>query len=242
MTRWTRVARGVSSGGAGLLLALAVPLAASAHVTITPNVAGANTYALVTFKVPNESVTAKTVKIVADLPTDTPFLSVSYVPIAGWSTELVTTTLPKPVKIGENEVTEAVTRIVWTADPGVGIADGQLQLFPVSLGPVPDVGSIMFTVLQTYSDGTVVSWSETGESANHPAPVLHVNDAPPGDHHTTDAVGSGVAVGGDSVSNQTPETDSGVDFVARGLGIGGLVLGAIGLVAALVVSRRKAAT
>ncbi len=227
------------AAGAGLLLALAAPLATSAHVTVSPNVASADSYALVTFKVPNESATATTVKIEADFPTDTPFSSVSYVPVSGWSAELVTETLPKPVKIGENEITEAVTKIVWTADPGVGVSAGQLQLFPVSLGPVPDVGSVVFTVNQTYSDGTVVSWSETATDSNHPAPVLYVNDPPPGDHHAADGGDDHATAGGESVDHAATPAGSASDPIARGLGISGLVLGAIGLVAAIVVSRRK---
>ncbi|MEO7122558.1 MAG: DUF1775 domain-containing protein, partial [Lacisediminihabitans sp.] len=73
---------------AGVLLAVAVPLSASAHVTVAPNAAAAGSYALVTFKVPTESATAVTNKLEVDLPTDTPFTSVSYVPVTGWTVDL----------------------------------------------------------------------------------------------------------------------------------------------------------
>lgn len=225
------------AAGAGLLLAIAIPLSASAHVTVAPNAAAAGSYALVTVKVPNESATAVTNKVELDLPTDTPFSSVSYVPVAGWSTELVKETLPSPVKVGDNEITEAVTKIVWTASAGSEISAGQLQLFPVSVGPVPDVDKLVLVAQQTYSDGTVVSWSETGEGAEHPAPILYVNEAPASDHH---------AAGGDddhgdsgSTEETNPATVSASDTVARGLGIGGLVLGAVGVVIAVTVLRRR---
>ncbi len=212
----------VAAAGAALILALAVPASASAHVTVSPNSAAAGSYTLLDLKVPNESATEVTTKVELSLPVDTPFSSVSYVPVPGWTTKLIRETLPSPVTVGNNTITEAVTTVTWSADPGYEIADGQLQVFPLSLGPVPDVGSIVFTADQTYSDGTVVSWAETGSDAMHPAPTLYVNDAAPAGHHG--------------------ETESapGADVVARGIGIGGLVVGAIGVAVAIAALRRKA--
>ena len=221
----------VAVAGAALLLALVAPAAASAHVTVSPNTASAGSYALLNIKVPNESATAVTNKVELSLPTDTPFLSVSYVPVAGWTTELVRTTLPSPVKVGDNTITEAVTKVVWTAKPGSEIGPGQLQVFPLSLGPVPDTGSIVMPADQTYSDGTIVSWSGTTSSAQHPAPVLYVNDVPAGDHHASASDSDGH---GESASVATS------DALARGLGIGGLVMGVIGIVIAVTALRRTA--
>lgn len=220
----------VAAAGAALFLAIAVPASASAHVSVSPNSASAGSYTLLDLKVPNESATAVTTKMELSLPTDTPFTSVSYVPVPGWTTQLVRETLPTPVKVGENTITEAVTAVTWTADPGQGIADGQLQVFPLSLGPVPDVGSIVFAADQTYSDGTVVSWVETGDGASHPAPVLYVNDPAPSGHH------------GDAPAEHEDEASaaSDADGIARGLGIGGLIVGAIGVVVAIAALRRTA--
>jgi len=222
---------------AGAALALAAPLIASAHVTINPSAAEAGSYSVITIKVPNESATAATNKLEVSLPTDTPFTSVRYVPVAGWTAELVRETLPEPVTVGENEVTEAVTSVVWTAEAGSEIADGQLQQFELSLGPVPDVGSIMLTADQYYTDGSVVSWSEEGEDAELPAPVLYINDAAPADHH-------GGASHDEAESEDTTEaaaaTTGGDDILARVLGAGGLVLGAIGLVLGLTARRKSA--
>ena len=222
--------------GAGALLALAAPLAASAHVTIDPGQAEAGSYAVVTVKVPNESETAGTTKVELSLPTDTPFTSVRYVPVAGWTAELVRETLPEPVEANGSEITEAVTKVIWTADAGSEIEAGQLQLFPLSLGPVPDTGSIVLAADQTYDDGTVVSWSDTEEGAEHPAPVLYVNDEPAADHHG----GSG----DDHAAEEGEHTEAapaaaGSDVLARVLGIGGLVIGAVGIVLA-ITARRKA--
>jgi len=223
--------------GAGVLLAIAVPLSASAHVTIDPGQAEPGSYTVVTVKVPNESETATTNRVEVSLPTDTPFTSVRYVPVAGWSAELVTSTLPEPVKVGESTITEAITSVIWTAAPGSEIGAGQLQLFPLSLGPVPDTGSVSLPADQGYTDGSTVSWDESGADAEHPAPVLYIDDAPPADHHggagddhdeaTADAASDTTAVSGD-------------DVLARILGIGGLVVGVVGVVLAVTSRRTRA--
>jgi uncharacterized protein YcnI len=226
-----------AAAGAGLLLAVALPLSASAHVTVTPNIAAAGSYALVTFKVPTESATAVTTKLEVDIPTDTPFSSVSYVPVAGWSVEVVKETLPKPVKVGTTELKEAVTKVIWTAAPGSEIKAGQLQLFPLSVGAVPDTGKIAFDAIQSYSDGSVVKWVEKTADAEHPAPVLYVNDKPAGDSHHDDSKASLTST---PTATATATSASSTDVVARGLGIAGLVVGAVGIVLAAVTLRRKA--
>lgn len=212
---------------AGTALALAVPLSASAHVTIGTNQADPGTYPLVDFKVPTESATATTVKIDITLPTDTPFGEVVYVPVPGWDAELVKEKLDTPIQTDDGSVTEAVTHVIWTAQPGHEITAEQYGVFPVLLGGVPDTGSVTMPVAQTYSDGSVVEWADAPDGDN-PAPVLYVNDAPPsGDHHAADP-------------DAQPEAQAAPqdDLVARGLGVAGLVVGAVGIVVA-VASRRR---
>jgi uncharacterized protein YcnI len=181
--------------------------------------------------VPNESSSATTTTLEVDIPTGTPFASVSYVPVPGWSTELVSETLPKPVTIDHNQMTTAVTRVIWTADAGSAIRDGQLQQFSLSVGPVPTTGKILLPAIQSYSDGTVVKWDESGSNSQHPAPVLYVND-PPVASSDADA-----EVTASMVADATPAPSG--DPIARGLGIGGLVVGAIGIVLAVTARRPK---
>jgi uncharacterized protein YcnI len=226
--------------GAGLALAVAVPLAASAHVTINPNQAAAGSYAYVTFRVPNESETASTVALDIHLPTDTPFTYVGYQPVAGWTGALTTGTLPTPVQIAGNTITEAPTDLVLTAAPGSGVAPGQLQTFVVALGAVPDVGSVVIPVTQTYSDGKVVEWKATpaqvaADDSLEPAPVLYVNDAPPASGHGATATASAEPVAAAPAS----DASSGV---ALGLSIAAIVIAAGGaLLAALALGRRRRA-
>ena len=224
---------------AALALVLVAPLTASAHVTIDDDTADPGDYALVTFKVPNESESAATTGLTIQLPSDTPFTSVRYVPIAGWTTELVTTTLPEPVAFGEGEITEAVTSVVITAEPGAELSGRELGLFTLSLGAVPEVGSIAFPTEQRYSDGTTVSWSEAADG-EHPAPLLFVTDAPV-EHEHAGAPVAGVE-GATDVDHSTAP-DAATDPFARTLGIVGIVIGLAGIAvaAAAVLRRGKAA-
>jgi uncharacterized protein YcnI len=217
---------------AGALLALAAPLAASAHVTVGPNQAAAGSFALLDFKVPTESATATTTKIQLNIPQDTPFAYVSYVPVTGWTAELTTAKLATPITGEDGDITEAVTTVTWTASPGYEITADQLGVFPLSVGPVPDTGKVAFTVNQTYSDGTVVDWDDTSADAEEPAPVLYVNDAPPAAaHDDPDATLTAT----EPVATESP------DVLARVLGIGGLVVGVIGLVVGITARRKTSA-
>jgi len=226
----TRTLAGASVALAlGTVLALGAPLGASAHVSLDENTAEAGSYALLTFKVPNESATATTTSVTVTLPTDTPFVSAAVVPVAGWDAEIITSTLPEPVEIGQTTVTEAPTSIVWTAT-GEGLGDGELGLFPFSVGPVPDVGSIELPVDQGYSDATVVSW------AGDEVPILYVNDEPAGDHHGGSEEAESEEHGEEAAEATGPDTTAVAGLVT---GSAGLLLGATAL--ALVLIRRRPA-
>lgn len=226
--------RAAITAAAALTLALASPLAASAHVSVTPAEADPGAYAQLTFRVPNERDDSGTVRVEVTLPTDTPFASVSYQPVPGWSTTLVTASLPEPVEVAGNELTEAVTGVVWEAESGTEIAPGQYQTFPVSVGPVPEVGSVALPATQTYSDGEVVEWTGAPDS-ELPAPILYIEDEAEGRSHEADETEDTA-----TVSSTESRSDDGL---ARGLGITGVVLGAMGVVLgafAFTRSRRPA--
>jgi uncharacterized protein YcnI len=236
-TRARRTLAATLTLGAGALLAVAVPLSASAHVTLQGNTATAGSYTLLTFKVPNEESTgATTDKLQITLPTDHPFVSASYVPVPGWTATATREKLPKPIVNGDSTLTEAVTKITWTAPPGQGIPQGALGLFQLSVGPVPSVGSIELPAEQSYSDGTDVSWSQTGTGAEHPAPVLYVNDAPPAAAGSSPTPAATVSAATASTGAAQP------DVVARVFGVVGIVVGVVGLVVGIAgLSRRRTA-
>src|SRR5690349_3569519 len=143
---------------AGVIIAVAAVGAlvagpASAHVVVQPTEASQGGYVTLTFLVPNETDSADTVKVEVNLPTDTPIASVATKPLAGWTVETQTSKLLKPVKTDDGEVTDAISKITWTAGAGSGIKPGQFQEFEISAGPMPETNQVIFKTLQTYSDG-----------------------------------------------------------------------------------------
>jgi uncharacterized protein YcnI len=231
----TTVARASAAVIAVGILVVGAPLAASAHVKVSPNQASAGQDIALTFRVPNESESAGTVKVEIDLPTKTPFAGAEYDPVAGWTAQIVNSKLPKPIKNDGVEVTEAPTKVIFTANPGVEIKAGQFQEFALALDLTPNTGSVEFPTYQTYSDGTVVKWNEktpsSGDEPDNPAPTLYINDAPP----PGEASGVTVSSAATDAAGSTAES-------ALILGTAGLALGAIALVLgvfAFVRSRRS---
>jgi uncharacterized protein YcnI len=216
----------VAATVAGLTLALAAP--ASAHVTVNPDTATAGGYAKVTFRVPNESDSASTTKVEVNLPADNPVASVSVKPIPGWDVASTVTKLAKPLEAHGAQITEAVSKVTWTAKAGSEVKPGQFQEFDVSLGPLPESGQMIFKALQTYSDGTVVRWIDEpttdGSEPEHPAPVLKITAA-------TDAAAAAPAAA--TTAAAAPAADDSSDG-PDAFGIAGLIAGVIALILALL--------
>jgi periplasmic copper chaperone A len=169
--------------GLGVVLAVLAGLltlgagVASAHVTVSSPDAAADGFGKVTFRVPDESATASTVRLRIQLPSGSPFASVSILPVAGWTTTSTRTQLSPPLTDDDgNQVTEAVSVVEFDAVPGGGIAPGQFQEFSLALGPFPDADLVTFNVVQSYSDGSEAAWIdptvEGRPEPGHPAPTL----------------------------------------------------------------------
>jgi uncharacterized protein YcnI len=210
--------------GATLVGVFAFAGPASAHVTINPQEATQGSYGRFAFRVPNESDDASTVKLEVTLPTDAPVASVSTQPVPGWTAVVERARLPTPIEVHGAQVTEAVSKITWTAAGGGGVKPGEFQEFPVSLGPLPEVDAMVFKAIQTYSDGAVSRWIEEpvdGKPAEQdPAPVLRLAAA--------DADPESVPAPPPASSDASDSSDS--SGLALGFGIAALVVGAAGLV------------
>jgi uncharacterized protein YcnI len=196
---------------------------ALAHVTVNPRSVTGGSYSQLTFRAPNEEATAAFTKLTIHLPADHPLGSVSTRPLPGWKVSLTTAKLPKPITTDDGTVTEYTDTVTWTATDG-GIAPEQYQNFDVSVGPLPDAGTMTFTADQFYSDGSVVHWDQIAKAGaqepEHPAPVLTLTAAT-----ETGSTGS--------------SSDGGSDGVARGLGIAGIVVAVAAGGTAVVLSRRR---
>ncbi len=233
----------------GVLLAAALPAGAHVHVEADHPTTGG--FSVLTFRVPNESDTAGTVKVAVTLPADTPFLSVSTKPVPGWTADAAQRKLPSPVDVDGTTITTAIQEVTWTADKGVQIGPGEYQEFAISVGPLPEPTTIVLPAVQTYSDGKVVSWDQktpaSGEEPEHPAPEFAVAAAANGEEtHAADGSTPATPQGSDADrADGTSAGDSAAqgsgDTAARVLGGLGLVLGAAALGVAVVALRRKGA-
>jgi uncharacterized protein YcnI len=220
--------------GVGLAALAASAGAACAHVSVDPGRAEQGGFVRLALRVPNESDSASTTRVQVQLPEAQPLASVSTQPVPGWTAAVQRRTLDQPLHGDDGDVTEVVSLVTWTATPGAGIRPGEFQEFPLSVGPLPRVDSMVFKTLQTYSDGTVVRWIEEagpGEAEpEHPAPVLRLTAAGgAGGPDERAAAAPGTAVGA-----------RGADASARWLAGGGLVAGLLGLgLGALALARTR---
>jgi uncharacterized protein YcnI len=188
-----------------------------AHVVAEPSAATQGSYAVVSFRTPNEKNTATTVRLQVTLPADHPIASVAVEPVPGWTATMDKTTLTHPLRTGDGAVSQAVSTITWS---GGQIAPDQFQEFRVSLGPLPrDTDRLVFKAVQTYSNGDVVRWIDVpgpgDPEPEHLAPVLRLTPA-------TDGAATGLA------------------GPAGWLGVAGVVLGLAGVLLGGLALRRRA--
>ncbi|MEV0850110.1 YcnI family protein [Streptomyces sp. NPDC049954] len=251
-------AAGALTGSAVLLLAGT----ASAHVSVAPQgPAAKGGYATVNFKVPNERDDASTVKLEVNLPADHPLASVQPQAVPGWNVKVTQKKLDKPLEMHGEKVTEAPSKVTWTAT-GKGIAAGTFQQFPLSIGQLPeDADQLVFKALQTYSNDEVVRWIEEpksdGSEPDDPAPVLQLSapeddgHAAPGSAGATEDSGKGASDKASAAPGAADTTasgssagsdDSGSDTTARVLGIVGIVVGVAGVAFGLLAGRRRTTT
>ncbi|WP_210573651.1 YcnI family protein [Streptomyces sp. GESEQ-4] len=233
---------------AGAIAASAVVVLSSpafAHVTVQPEgTAAKGGYAVVDFKVPNEQDDASTTKLEVSFPIDHPLASVMPEPVEGWSIKTTKSTLDKPVESHGEKLTQAITKVTWTAT-GDGIKPGFFQKFPVSIGALPeDTDDLTFKALQTYSNGDVVRWieeqQEGQEEPENPAPVLTLSAAEEG-HHGSGASEEPADDASAAAATTTADAESAdsSDTTARVLGIVGIVIGAVGVAYGVLAGRRR---
>ncbi|MEV5317581.1 YcnI family protein [Streptomyces sp. NPDC052687] len=243
---------------ASAVIALSVP--AFAHVTVQPEgTAAKGGYAIVDFRVPNERDNASTTKLEVSFPSDHPLTSALPVPVDGWDVKVTKTELDKPIESHGEKITEAVSKITWTAK-GDGIEPGFLQKFPVSIGQLPeDADELVFKAIQTYSNKEVVRWIEVPqegqEEPDSPAPVLPLADAADGHSHGASDASSGpgdeaedsgekadeASDDAEAAAQTTASEDSGdgTDTTARVLGVVGIVVGGAGVAYGVLAGRRR---
>jgi uncharacterized protein len=229
---------------ASAVVVLSAP--AFAHVSVQPEgTAAKGGYAVVDFKVPNERDDASTTKLEVTFPTDHPLASALPEPMDGWKIKVTKSKLAKPLEVHGKKISEAVSKITWTAD-GKGIEPGYYQKFPLSLGALPeDTDQLVFKAIQTYSNKEVVRWIEVqkdgAEEPENPAPVLTLSAASE-DGHAHGSTAEDASDESKTTENTAADTSvasDGSDTTARVLGVVGIVVGALGVAYGVLAGRRR---
>ncbi|MFB4348380.1 YcnI family protein [Microbacterium sp. CR_7] len=210
---------------AGAVLAIAVPVMASAHVTVSPDELAAGDHGVLTFAFSHGCEESPTTSLRITMPDG--LASVAPTADSDWTID---------VERGDDGLVSAVTYTAVTPVPN-GLRGA------VSMGIGLDEDSpetLAFPVVQTCETGST-EWTQLAEdgedphSLDAPAPVVHVGAAS-GEH-----AGHGTAAGEDDAA---PDADAG-DAAASDptgiiLGSAGLVAGLAALVVSVLAYRRRA--
>ena len=242
MFKNTRVLRGSAArfglgATAALVLAVALPGVAQAHVTVQGEAKGGG-FSVVAFRVPNERDDASTTRLRVILPRDHPIGSVQTTAVPGWKVTTATRKLDKPIEMFGEKLDTVVSRVTWTATGG-GIKPGQFQDFDLSLGQLPESGRLVFSTLQTYSSGEQVNWNEVSADPSvepeHPAPVLEITPAAAAEPapSTTAGTTAGTTASSTPASGTADETSLTAPVVLSGAAL------ALSLFAAVLAWRRR---
>jgi uncharacterized protein len=217
-----------------LALALLVPAAAEAHVTLQPNEAPEGAYTVLDVRVPNETDSANTTEVAVQLPEG--FGDVSYQAVPGWQVKVVHDKLKKPIETDDGPVTEGVSEVIFS---GGKLPPGEFQDFPLSVQIPGKAGEeLTFKAVQTYDNGEVVRWIGAPET-EHPAPQVLVT--PPQEEGATasaEQTSEASPVASTGESNDSGGSDD------KGLAIAALAVAVIALViagAAIFGTRRRTA-
>jgi periplasmic copper chaperone A len=223
LARWVTLP---TVGAIALLTFIAGAVPAAAHVSVRADNPQVGEFTKLTFRAPSESSDSATTKLEITVPQDPPVLFVRLRPHPGWKITTKSRKLDRPQLFDGEKVDALVTAIVLTAEKGDGIPPRQFDEFDLTAGPLPDVRSLEFPVLQEYEDGRKVRWQErrtagigTVPAPRYPVPRIELHDP---------------------AAVRSTERHPVADPLARWMGGGGLVLAAIGLGLALLRRRPRA--
>jgi periplasmic copper chaperone A len=207
-----------------LVLLSAAP--ALAHVTVTPKEAAKGATVNFTFAVPNEKSDASTTAVEIVFPRGVTFATIEAPEKPGWTFQRMPG--QSPVNSPSSPVPPAGS-VKWS---GGSISGEDRETFAVTLGPMPNDTTLVFSALQTYSDGEVVRW--IGEaSSDNPAPVVALTGDPVPVATTT------------PMTSPTPSVEKPDIEADSGLGTGPIVFGALvlaGIGAGLALAMRRRPT
>ncbi|GLI27830.1 hypothetical protein ARHIZOSPH14_20720 [Agromyces rhizosphaerae] len=229
-TTFRTTALAAAALGGGTLLALAAPLAANAHVSVTPSGTAAGSYSVMTFAVGHDCEGSPTTSLTIDIPEDVQTVKPTLSPT--WDIELVTEG-------------DRVSQVVYTALEPLPNEFRDTVSMQVLIPEDAAGTDLVFPVVQGCVEGET-AWTEVAEHGEEepdtPAPYITVTEAAGDAHsHGTTEEETEEEHADDEHAEATEASDaSETDVLARVLGIGGLVVGAVGIVLA-ATARRGAA-
>jgi uncharacterized protein YcnI len=229
------------------LLAAAAALvfapAAAAHVTANPSSAPADSFAVISLRVPHGCDEAPTTSISVKIPDGIVEATPQAVP--GWSSEVVEGKLAQPVELEGETITEGVKQVTWTGGP---LSPHEFTDFGLSVKlPNTPGKTIYFPTVQRCTGGKMTRWITIAppgaEEPESPAPAVTLTATSGGDDDSTSSSGAAepASSGAEATAADTSsEDDSDRTNLALGLGAAGLVAGLAGLGVALTARRRRA--
>ncbi|PPH45096.1 nuclear export factor GLE1 [Rathayibacter sp. AY1C9] len=239
-SRLRLVGSGALVAAGSIALAVAAPTAASAHVTAAASSTAAGSYTVVTFSVAHGCEGSPTTGLTITMPDGINSVSPTINP--NWDVVKNEVAIADPVTDSHgNTATKRVSDVVYTAK--TPLADGYRDTVALQLQlPEDAAGSTLeFPVLQTCETGSTAWDQPTVDGQDEPelpAPTVAVTAAEAGSGHGGGHDDDGD--GDDAVATTASATTatSGDDVLARILGVGGLVVGAVGVAVGLASRRR----
>lgn len=197
---------------------------AAADVTVTPDQAVQGDPARLTFRVTEDRPGAHTTQIELGLPEAAPVAETWPMSDPDWAPRITMRTLDQPLPgLHHGSTSEVVSAITWIRATPPGDSPEAAEL-SISLGPMPQSERMVFTVVQTYSDGFEARWDQEpaadGARPERAAAIVTLQPAaaPP-------APGGGVPDPAGASTDQDAATDD-----------GGLGMLDVGLAAALLIA------
>jgi uncharacterized protein YcnI len=228
--------------GVAVALVLGTAASASAHVEATATDTAADSYTTLTFSVPHGCDGSPTTALTFHVPTSV--IEVTPTVNPNWTITKATEPYASASSASEGEdpadAGTRVTSVTYTAH--TPLPADQRDTFQLSLS-LPDgkPGDVVaFPVTQTCATGSA-EWDQIQKAGKeepaHPAPSVTLTAAIPGADDDDDNAQAHASA--DATPTAAGTTTDSTDVVARVLGIGGLVVGAVGVVSAVAVSRRR---
>jgi uncharacterized protein YcnI len=160
--------------GLAALAAFGLAEPAAADVSVTPTEAKQGSGGRLTFRITNESTTAAITRIEVRIPLEARIAEAYPIAAADWAPLISLTS------IDGDRSKEVATAVTWMTMPGKELKPGATAELTMAIGPLPANDRLYLDIVQTRSDGSVVTWAGAGvpaASAQHPAFELTLTPA-----------------------------------------------------------------